>query len=206
VRVLQKHALTDARHKEAELKRCRQALLAAEGLLQDWQQQRCSSSLQALDYHDINSSIAASGSSTQRTQRERQLSPRRAAAAALSCTQQSCLIGALKDQNAGLKATVSQLEQQYTELAQPNGAASQVGSLQQQLVLVLGQLHQQQQLVHQLACKGEDAQQTAEAAAAQVELASRALREVQQLAAAAVRGEVTGEFGLSKLIVYVVVH
>jgi chromosome segregation ATPase len=105
------------------------------------------------------------------------------------------LIGALKDQNAALKATVSQLEQQYAGLAQPGGVAAQVGSLQQQLALVLGQLQQQQQMVHDLACRAQDAQQTAQAAAAQVELASRVLQEVQTAAAAAVQGDIDGGCG-----------
>jgi hypothetical protein len=192
--VLQKHALTDARHREVELRRCRQALQAAEGMLQA-QQRPCVTILQPVDNEDGSSSnnTAVSDSSRPQTYRERQLSPRRAAAAALSCTQQACLIGALKDQNAALKATVSQLEQQYTGLAQPGGVAMQVGSLQQQLALVLGQLQQQQQLVQDLACRAEDAQQTAQAAAAQVELASRALQEVQTAAAAAVHGDMDGK-------------
>lgn len=190
--VLQKLALTAARHKEVELRRCRQALLAAEGLLQERQQPH-GVQIQFAAEQECYSSTAAGDSSSQNTHRERQLSPRRAAAAALSSTQQACLIGALKDQNAVLKATVGQLEQQYTQLAQSDGAAIRLGSLQQQLVLVLGQLQQQQQLVQQLACRAEDAQQTAQAAAAQVELASMALREVQGQAAAAVQGNIDGE-------------
>jgi hypothetical protein len=193
--VLQKHALTVARHKEVELRRCRQALLAAEGLLHA-QQRPCITILQPADDElssCSNSNAAAGDSSSPQTYRERQLSPRRAAAAALSCTQQACLIGALKGQNAALKATISQLEQQYTGLAQPGGVAVQVGSQQQQLALVLGQLQQQQQLVQDLACRAEDAQQTAQAAAAQVELASRVLQEVQKAAAAAVHGHMDGK-------------
>ncbi|KAF6266656.1 hypothetical protein COO60DRAFT_1623446 [Scenedesmus sp. NREL 46B-D3] len=58
-----KHALTDARHKEVELRRCRQALVAAEGLLQA-RQRPCVTILQPTEDQDGNDSAAASSSSS----------------------------------------------------------------------------------------------------------------------------------------------
>lgn len=189
--VPQKHALTDARHKEVELRRCRQALLAAEGLMQAQQQHACMQQLGQSNGASVAEDSMLGAASDGNI--AKQLSPRRAAAAALTCTQQSCLIGALKDHNAALKQAISQMQRQYAELVEPSTAAQQVGTLQQQLQLALEHLQQQQQLVHLLEHRAEEAQLVAQAASAQVELAARALQEVRAAAASAVQSGTDGK-------------
>lgn len=194
---LQKLLLTERRQLEVQAARSQQALLTAEAHIQHMQKQleqleppSCST-----DAVEQGSADAAVRDAEQGTSTNRPPSARRAATATLSCTQQLCLITALKDQNSMLKQNLQQLQQQCAMLAQPGTVVSQVSSLPSELQSCLAQLHEQSQLAQGIVARAEDAESHAQEASAESEAVKRLLHQVRTAAVIAGSGgsNATGE-------------